>query len=222
MTVDWTLSGDAAFKKTTYTDGYKIASKMSTTAKGGHTVNSQVGGACVYAGTENILCHEVKSNSAAPAKVAANEMCYVVAGKDGWDLVSGTTRAKSWGLTDKCTAVSADAAKGGAAAPKVDDATGLAASKDLTAGYYQPLWLAKGKYAAGPRISDQATITAKCIANHLFQAGSSGADTLGTSSTAGVSITATIAASPVSAKWLNASSLAAGAAVAFGAAALSF
>jgi len=190
------------------------------TAKGGHSLNSQQGGACVYAGTENILCHEIKSNASTPAKVAANEMCYVVAGKDGWDLVKGTVQATSWGKVDKCTAISADAAKGGAAAPKVDDATGLGASKDVTAGYYQPLWKKDGKYTAGPRISDQVSITAKCISNFMFQ--NSGTDTLGSTGTSGNTVTAAIQASPVSAKWLNASSLVAGAAVAFGAAALSF
>lgn len=222
MTVDWTLSGDAAYKKTTYTDGYKIASKMSMTAKGGHSMANQQGGACVYAGTENILCHEVKSSTtnATAAKVAVNEMCYVVAGKDGWDLIKTTTQATSWGKVDKCTAVSADAAKGGAAAPKVDDTAGLGASKDLTAGYFQPLWLAKGKYTAGPRISDQVSVTANCISSFVNRL--AGTQTGFTSTDAATKISAAIQGSTVTAKWLNASSLAAGAAVAFGAAALSF
>ena len=87
MTVDWTLSGDAAYKKTTATDGYKIASKMSMTAKGGHNLPSQEGGLCIYSGTENILCHYIKSDASTSTTVGSNEFCYVVAGKDGWDLV---------------------------------------------------------------------------------------------------------------------------------------
>lgn len=58
--VSWELSGaDSTFVANDYTDGYKIASTMTTGTKGGFTQFSQEGGVCIYNNKQNPLCHTI-------------------------------------------------------------------------------------------------------------------------------------------------------------------